>query len=294
MREAGELDNELDARTLADFLYNRGIACEVESNPRNGWSLWVENDDQLPEAERWLAVMREQPQHPEILQGAEGAERKRAAEERELEDFARKQRTRDDVFGGATSPGSTPLTFILMAASVLVTFFASGEAGLALRLQVFISTVHDNLVEVRQGEVWRLVTPIFLHFGIVHLLFNMMWLMDLGRAIEARRGAVFFLVFLLAVAVMSNAGQFFMTGPVFGGMSGVVYALLGYVWMQSRFNPWSGFVLHPMTVQMMLFWYVLCLTGLVGNIANTTHTVGLVMGVAWGYLDARRAMGKNG
>lgn len=290
MREAGELDNELDARTLADFLYYRGIDCSVEANARNRWSLWVEDDDQIAEAERWVAVMREQPEHPEILHGAGLAEGKRAAEAEEDREFARKQRTRDDVFGDAGSVGSTPLTFILIAASVLVTFFASGEGGLALRLQLFISTATEQLVEVKQGQVWRLVTPIFLHFGVIHLLFNMMWLMDLGRAIEARRGAGFFLVFLLAVAVMSNAGQFFMTGPVFGGMSGVVYALLGYVWMQSRFNPWSGFVLHPMTVQMMLFWYVLCLTGLVGNIANTTHTVGLVMGVAWGYLDARRAV----
>jgi GlpG protein len=290
MREAGELDNELDARTLADFLYSRGIDCMVEPNARKQWSLWVENDDQMAEAERWVAVMREQPQHPEILNGATLAEGKREAASEEQEAFARKQRTRDDLIGVEESMGATPLTFILMAASILVTFFASGEGGLALRLQVLISTAVDQLVEVREGQVWRLVTPIFLHFGIIHLLFNMMWLMDLGRAIEARRGAGFFLVFLLAVAVMSNAGQFFMSGPMFGGMSGVVYALLGYVWMQSRFNPWSGFVLHPMTVQMMLFWYVLCLTGLVGNIANTTHTVGLVMGVAWGYLDARRSV----
>jgi len=294
MREAGELDNELDARTLADFLYYRGMDCQVEPNKRNGWSVWVENDDHLTEAERWVAVMREQPQHPEIVHGAGLAEGKRAAEEEEQEAFARKQRTRNDVFGDAPSIGSTPLTFILMAASILVTLFASGESGLALRLQLHISTLREGLVEVRQGEVWRLVTPIFLHFGIIHLLFNMMWMMDLGRSIEARRGAGFFLVFLLAVAVMSNVGQYVMTGPVFGGMSGVVYALLGYVWMQSRFNPWSGFVLHPMTVQMMLFWYVLCLTGLVGNIADTTHTVGLVMGVAWGYLDARRSVGGDG
>jgi GlpG protein len=70
-------------------------------------------------------------------------------------------------------------------------------------------------------------------------------------------------------------------------MSGVVYALLGYVWMQGRHNPRFGFVLHKSTVAMMLVWYVLCWTGFVGAIANWAHTAGLVLGVAWGYAQAK-------
>ena len=68
-------------------------------------------------------------------------------------------------------------------------------------------------------------------------------------------------------------------------MSGVVYALLGYFWMQGRYNPRFGVALHQTTVTMMLVWYVLCWTGIFGPIANWAHTAGALAGIAWGFLD---------
>ena len=97
------------------------------------------------------------------------------------------------------------------------------------------------------------------------------------------------ILFVLLTGAASNIAQFYVSGPAFGGMSGVVYALLGYVWMQSKFNPWSPFVLHKVTVQMMLIWLVLGFTGIIGGMANFAHLGGLAAGVAWGYIDARRA-----
>ncbi len=287
MREIGDIDNELDANTFRDFLFNRGVEAEVERNDRQTWSVWVEDENRLDEAGHLLAEFKADPSSPTFVNGSEGANARREKQALDLEAFARKQRNRDDVFG-ASMAGLSTVTYVLIALSIMATLLTQNDNGQRWWLMLIISTSPDALTEVSRGEVWRLVTPIFVHGGIVHILFNMLWLMDLGRMIEARRGSWFFLLFVVAVAVLSNAAQFFMSGPAFGGMSGVVYAMLGYVWMQSRFNPWSGFVLHSMTVQMMLVWFVICLVGLVGNIANTTHTVGLVSGVAWGYLEARR------
>jgi len=297
MREVGTIENELDANTFRDFLFDRGIECEVEVNARKQWVVWVQDENRLAEAESLLATFIAKPDGEEFVRGAEGAGQRREEQVKELESFARKQKNRDDVFGSMMSGGATLVTMTLIAISVIVTFLTSGERGFGLLQKLSIAEMvvgaggqmsyFTNLAEVSRGEVWRLVTPIFIHFGIIHLLFNMMWLMDLGRMIEVNKSSWFLLLFVGVIAVLSNTAQFYMSGPRFGGMSGVVYALLGYVWMQSRFNPWSGFVLHSMTVQMMLIWFVLCLFGLVGNIANTTHTVGLVVGVAWGYLEAR-------
>jgi GlpG protein len=86
---------------------------------------------------------------------------------------------------------------------------------------------------------------------------------------------------------VSNVAQFLMSGPLFGGMSGVVYGLLGYVWMQGKFNPASNLHLQRQTVRLMIIWFFVCLTGLIGPIANTAHAVGAVMGIAWGYITAR-------
>ena len=86
------------------------------------------------------------------------------------------------------------------------------------------------------------------------------------------------------------SAQYLLSGPSFGGMSGVVYGLLGYIWMQGRFNPASGLSLQPQTVTMMILWFFLCLTGMVGHVANTVHAVGLAGGIAWGFLDAQLAI----
>jgi len=86
------------------------------------------------------------------------------------------------------------------------------------------------LPEVRAGQVWRLVTPMLIHFGFAHTLFNMLWLRDLGSMFEARLSSWYLAVFIIVVSAASNLAQYLATHrPVFGGMSGVVYGLIGYV-----------------------------------------------------------------
>ncbi len=146
------------------------------------------------------------------------------------------------------------------------------------------------LPEVRQGEIWRLFTPVLLHFTVMHILFNMLWLQDLGSMIEGRQGTGHLLVLVVVLAVLSNFAQYLVSGPRFGGMSGVVYGLLGYIWIRGKFDPGSGLFLDPTTVVMMLVWFVLCFTPLlgIGPIANAAHAAGLVLGMAWGYLSSLR------
>jgi membrane associated rhomboid family serine protease len=178
------------------------------------------------------------------------------------------------------------VTYALIGTSVAVSL--AGNFNLVAPLIIGLPG-RPLFADILGGEVWRIVTPMFLHLGILHLLFNMMWLWDLGRLVEIIKGSVFLGVFVLLTGALSNATQYVITAsPAFGGMSGVVYALLGYVWMQGKFNPRFGFELHQATVIMMLIWYVACWTGLAGPIANWAHTAGLLLGVAWGYLDAHR------
>ncbi len=137
------------------------------------------------------------------------------------------------------------------------------------------------------GDFWRLLTPVFLHFGLAHIVFNMLWLWQLGGPLERRLGSPELLTLIVVVGVLSNLAQyFFKPESLFGGMSGVVYALLGYFWMQGRFNPRFGMALRQPIVIMMLIWFVVCWLGVVGNIANMAHTAGLILGVFWGFISA--------
>jgi GlpG protein len=77
---------------------------------------------------------------------------------------------------------------------------------------------------------------------------------------------------------------------MFGGMSGVVYGLLCYMWIQGKFNPAGDLSLNPQIVTFMIAWFFLCLTGLLRvDVANTAHAAGAVVGGVWGYLGARWA-----
>lgn len=147
-----------------------------------------------------------------------------------------------------------------------------------------------GLIEVGNGEVWRLVTPIFIHFGLMHVLLNMLWLWQLGGLVELHRGRAALIGLVLVSSVLSNLSQFHFSHGLFGGMSGVVFALLGYLWMQGRMNPGFAVRLDPRLVWMLMAWFAVCWSGLLGlfgiHIANVAHTVGLVVGVAWGGIAA--------
>ncbi len=183
-------------------------------------------------------------------------------------------------------------TYTLIGVSVLVAILTKLGANDSVLERLFITNYpaagsDARLPEIVGGEVWRLLTPIFIHFGILHLVFNLMWLRDLGAMIERLDGVARLLAFVLVSGMLSNLGQLYVGGPFFGGMSGVVYGLLGYVWMRSRFSPGSGFVLHSQTVLFMLGWFVACVVGLIPHVANTAHGVGLVIGILWGFGAAR-------
>ncbi len=183
---------------------------------------------------------------------------------------------------------SPPLTTSLIVFCVLLALVSDFGNKLDMLHPFFISERLDVfLPEFRQGQVWRLLTPILVHFGLLHIVFNMLWLWELGGALENRQGYGYLGSMVVVLGGFSNLAQYLYQGPKFGGMSGVVFGLLGYFWMQGRYNPRFGMALHKHIVIMMLGWFAVCWLGLVGNIANMAHTVGLLLGSAWGYAAAR-------
>lgn len=85
---------------------------------------------------------------------------------------------------------------------------------------------------VLAGQWWRLVTPIFLHFGLLHLIFNCLWLLQLGPLLEQTFGRSRFLLlyltsgvagFLVSIAYRIASGH---GGGIGGGASGVVFGLI--------------------------------------------------------------------
>lgn len=142
------------------------------------------------------------------------------------------------------------------------------------------------------GQYWRLVTPVFLHFGWLHIVFNSLWLWDLGGRVEQVLGHFNMFMLFLVIAVVSNVSQFAFGGAgLFGGMSGVVYGLLGFSWVAPHLQPrWR--IQPPRSIMiLMVGWLLACIAGVVevlgfGAIANAAHVGGLLCGAVLGAILA--------
>jgi len=149
-----------------------------------------------------------------------------------------------------------------------------------------------------QGQWWRLVSPMLLHFGVLHLAMNSLWYWELGKRIELRQGPWMLLGLTLLYSLVSNLAQHYTSGPsLFGGLSGVLYGLLGHVWLFQWLAPNRYFNLPKGVLVMMLIWLVVCLTGVVGSlglgqIANAAHVGGLLIGCLTGLLGGALARRK--
>lgn len=140
------------------------------------------------------------------------------------------------------------------------------------------------------GQWWRLMTPMLIHFGFLHLAMNGMWYWELGRRIESRQGGINLLGLTLLFSLVSNYGQYLYGGPsLFGGLSGVLYGLLGHCWIYQLLSPNPAYRLPRGVLVMMLVWLALCMSGLIsmigfGEIANAAHVGGLLVGCLTGLL----------
>ena len=298
MRAIGQLPDEAGARAFGDYLVVQGLPNDIEPDDQGQWTVWIHEDDHLARAQELLEEFRRNPQDAKYRRVAPAARELREKEQKENASWAKRFYSRRSLWQGA-SWRIGGLTAALVAVSVAVAALKLMRgAGDPLVLSLYISdpirTMSDNLhvlPEVRSGELWRLITPIFLHSGGLHLLFNMMWLLDLGGMIEARQGWGRLALLVVVMAVLSNVGQYFWNGPAFGGMSGVVFGFFGYVWLRGKLDPRSGFFIDRTNVILMIVWFFACATGMIAHIANVAHGVGLGVGLLWGFLSARFSRG---
>ena len=156
-----------------------------------------------------------------------------------------------------------------------------------------------ELIELEHlWQGWRWITPAFFHFGWMHIGFNVLWWFLLGRLVEFYQGSVRLLILFLAAALIPNFAQYIVTGVDFGGLSGVVYGLFGYVWVYGHLRPGEGLHVSMSLMVQILAWLVLGFTGWfedwVGiRMANAAHLGGLLVGAFLAWLYALNATARR-
>ena len=298
MRTIGEIQNEVAARTFGDFLYAQGIAHELERGDGNLWTIWVKSDDDCPRAAEFLIAFQLNPSDPQFTQATSDATDARRREAEDLASYRRRVRSARTFFPSLKGYRFGPLTFALMFVCVGVFLVTKLGTEFGPVNSLWFSEHRDfgpmwrrilDVPELRDGQVWRLLTPIFIHMNLLHIVFNLMWLADLGSMIEGRQSSNLLGWLVLGLGVGSNVVQYVSTGGGnFGGMSGVVYGLLGYMWIRGKLDPGCGLRLDKQTIVYSMVWFFLCFTGWLGPIANGAHAGGLVIGMAWGWFASRR------
>ncbi len=173
----------------------------------------------------------------------------------------------------------------------IVSFFKEPKKPITIEAPLF--------EKEHQGEVWRLFTPALLHNDIFHIFFNMIWLIVLGRQMEHRLGAFRYLLFLLITGIVTNTAQYLMSGPNFIGFSGILCAMLTFIWVRMKKTAWEGYLLQESTMLFLMFFiFTIAAIQLVSffmeinnkapfvvAIANTAHITGLIIGAILGRMN---------
>ncbi|MCS1409081.1 MAG: Rhomboid protease GlpG [Verrucomicrobia subdivision 3 bacterium] len=300
MRVIGYLNGESAARLFVDYLYVKGVESEAEWDSSERWAIWVHSEEQLDFAHRLLGEFNANPGDPRFATEGHKAAAMRQTTAKDDARYQKRVKGFAEMVSSLSQAQSGKLTLGLIITCVAI--FVPMISSRALWEQIFFWLSISNfapvggsigLPEVLQGQVWRLVTPILMHGGFIHIFFNLWWLKALGGILEWKMGWRPLLALIIVIAVGSNLAQYYAGGHRFLGISGVVFGLLGFIWMKGKHDPNFGLQLPQAIVFMMLLWLFLGYSGVLERsgmaIANTAHSAGLIIGMLCAFLPVWRS-----
>jgi GlpG protein len=288
--------------------------------------LWIREESHVEQAKQELKAFRASPDAEKYQVGGqvEQIRKQQVAEEKRKKRLQQKMNPKTPTAGSTAMMGipirqqAIPVVIGTIVLSVLASFATGfgrpvqsqipGEPSTEESIFYALSFVDlrdyvvtkDPYYSIKKGEVWRLVTPIFLHGDTFHLAFNMIALFVLGSAIERLQGSWFMLLLLLISGVFGGLVQVwlppaqelpsYLSGlagtPNAIGASGAVYGLFGYLWIRPLLSPDYPIRMMPANVAIMLGFLVFCVF-FVDRIANGAHFGGLIAGIVIAVVASR-------
>ena len=289
MRMLTTVAEQAEAKILGDALYSDGVVTTIKETRNGAFAVWVHDEERMEQARAFLDGFDPNASHfSNMARKARAQRRQEAKADEELK--GRTEKIRKQIEAKQNMRIGTVTAGLMIICVAVFLFTDMGKDMAVVRLFTFTPLepvrggyVFGNVSAIWHGQPWRLVTPMFLHFGFMHIFFNLWWLKDLGTAIERVFSSRYLLLFVLVTAVFSHILEYAVSGPTtFGGMSGVVYGLFAFIWIRGRLDPSFPYRMPQQLVTFMLIWLGLGFTGWVGPIANWVHTGGLLVGALWG------------
>lgn len=307
MRCLGEIEGQIEAEKFVAHLLTLDISTQLETVPNTSkWEIWVREEDRLGEAGRELKAFEVNPNDAKYDEAV--AKARKILEEKEkarLEAIknVRKIDTRSSprhlAAGGKLPPLTLTLFVLCLGIGLLTEVFSPSSQGQGARVKDQLSFVSyedyvksdgDAAASLKKFELWRTITPIFIHIGVLHLAMNMFMLYSFGRLVERWIGTPMFALLVLVLAIVPNlfqglAPEWMHGNPIFGGISGVLYGLLGFVWIRTTINPTHGFSIPFPIMVVAIGLIVVGLSGAIENwrLADLAHLGGLLVGSGFGF-----------
>lgn len=265
------------ALLFADYLRSQGIANEVQ-HTQQGFAIFC----QVADLERAHQLFQEFIENPD-----DAKYQSLAWQSSKVTDVKHSNKSLLDVFKENFVAHAGVLTLIIFAACWLV--FLLSYFGFARDVFSQLRFFSHLDLSLLFSEPYRLLTPALFHFSLLHIAFNTLWWWQLGGDIEKRLGTGSLIHIFLLTAIISNLGQYLVSGPNFGGLSGVVYGLFGYVWWFGWLRPEQGLSLSNNIVGFLLIWLVLGFVDILPiNMANTAHLLGLITGCLLAFFKVQK------
>ncbi|MFT8209879.1 MAG: rhomboid family intramembrane serine protease GlpG [Symbiopectobacterium sp.] len=259
------------AQAFVDYMQTQNIQLELRFSGQEV-ELWLDDEARLPEVQQALDVFIQDPMHPRYQaaswQAGSTSSPLRYARFSYLQTLQQR---------------AGPLTLGVMITCIVVylwmVIFGNDRA------MMWLSYPDAG----QKGQLWRWFSHAFLHFSLLHILFNLMWWWYLGGPVEKILGTRKLLTLALLSAVASGWIQSFFSGIYFGGLSGVVYALMGYVWLYGERVPSGPLFMQRGLMAFALLWLIAGYFDILGlSIANAAHVAGLVIGLALAFGDTQQ------
>ena len=178
-----------------------------------------------------------------------------------------------------------PITFWIAVTCVAI-FLVINMELLALATTRVFRFLGSDLFSYWTTRPWSLLTSNFVHRGILHLVFNMYWMLYFGPIFEMRLGRRQFLLLILAGCLVTSGLTVLLAQQATIGISGVLYAFVGYAFVVDRKR--EDRLISPRLKRFFLIWLAVGLlfnqTGFT-NISNMGHFTGLLAGMAVAVLE---------
>lgn len=262
------LSNPRLAQAFVDYMRTQQVHLEVRPQGHEA-ELWLGDETQLKKVQEALDVFLLDPTNPRYL--AASWQTGTVDTDIQYQRYSYLQTLKQKA-------GPLTLSLMVVTIAVFILMQISGYESVMVWLAF--------PAEGQQAEVWRWFSHVLLHFSLLHILFNLMWWWYLGGPVEKVLGTGKLLVITLVSALVSGWAQSWFSGTHFGGLSGVVYALMGYVWLRGEREP-GGYLSMPRSLMAFaLLWLIAGYFDILGmSIANAAHVAGLVVGLLMAFWD---------